>query len=130
MIVEEETLDKRGKVTSPDILTPTRVRPMLSANYARSTSPSLALRQIHSHPWEYSSVEQPQPSTSAGTDGTPHKWQQTIMERYSAAVPYNKTSFSKGLSYHSEQLISLDTRILFKCLTPLTFSFQIIIYID
>ena len=45
-----------------------------------------------SHLLEYSSVKPPQPLTSASTGGTPHKRQQTTMERYSAAVPYDKTS--------------------------------------
>ena len=35
-------------------------------------------------------VQQGQAATSAGTGGTPHKRQQTTMERYLAAVPHNK----------------------------------------
>ena len=58
-----------------------------------------------SHLLEYSSVEQPQPSTSAGTGGTPHKQQQTTMEGYSAALPYDKTSkyydeITDAVAYH------------------------------
>ena len=57
------------------------------------------------HPLEYSSVKQPQSSTSAGTGGTPHKQQQTTMERYLAALPYDKTSkrykeITNAVAYH------------------------------
>ena len=74
-----------------DILSLTRVRPI-----AVPTKPGnmtyLFYHLSRSHPLEYSSIKQPQPSTSACTGGTPHKRQQTTMERYSAAVPYDKPS--------------------------------------
>ena len=95
----EEIVDKKGKVTSPVRQYFGYFKSDKSQTGARSLFlSSLAIRQIyfttsrHSHLLEYSSVQQQQPSTSAATGGAPRKWQRTTMERYSAAVPYDKTS--------------------------------------
>ena len=112
---QEETVDKGGKVTSPvwqhfryfssamsqtDVVCKlcTVVIPTKSGNRT-----NLFYHLSHSHPLEYSSIKQP--STSAGTAGTPHKRQPTTMEKYSAAVPYDKTSkrckeITDAVAYH------------------------------
>ena len=97
-------VDKRGKVTSPvwqyfgyfqsdksqtDVVC--KLVKVVVPTKSGSTT-NLFYHLSRSHLLEYSSVKQPQTSTSASTGGTPHKLQQTTMERYSAAVPYDKTS--------------------------------------